>query len=127
MIDHAGQVAPALAVGHLVDTDHAKAIEAIGPLTLVLGDDALEHPPDRRPVDPHEAGDHALWRIAGQPDGRVLEGPGEARSGPGEGDLFADHAALGAVDAPHLHAKELSLIHISEPTRLGMISYAVFC
>src|SRR5665648_1162091 len=24
-------------------------------------------------------------------------------------------------------AKELSLIHISEPTRLGMISYAVFC
>src|SRR5450759_3202130 len=25
------------------------------------------------------------------------------------------------------HALELSLIHISEPTRLGMISYAVFC
>ena len=24
-------------------------------------------------------------------------------------------------------ALELSLIHISEPTRLGMISYAVFC
>ena len=24
-------------------------------------------------------------------------------------------------------AKKLSLIHISEPTRLGMISYAVFC
>src|SRR5450756_424011 len=24
-------------------------------------------------------------------------------------------------------ARELSLIHISEPTRLGMISYAVFC
>src|SRR5450756_2611345 len=29
-----------------------------------------------------------------------------------------------AVDAA---AQELSLIHISEPTRLGMISYAVFC
>src|SRR5450756_825564 len=34
---------------------------------------------------------------------------------------------------PHLHLQEevivikLSLIHISEPTRLGMISYAVFC
>src|SRR5450756_503305 len=26
-----------------------------------------------------------------------------------------------------LVAQELSLIHISEPTRLGMISYAVFC
>src|SRR5450756_2070775 len=25
------------------------------------------------------------------------------------------------------HGVELSLIHISEPTRLGMISYAVFC
>src|SRR5450759_146406 len=25
------------------------------------------------------------------------------------------------------HQKWLSLIHISEPTRLGMISYAVFC
>src|SRR5450756_2998013 len=25
------------------------------------------------------------------------------------------------------HATDLSLIHISEPTRLGMISYAVFC
>ena len=26
-----------------------------------------------------------------------------------------------------LDIMELSLIHISEPTRLGMISYAVFC
>src|SRR5450759_5168450 len=25
------------------------------------------------------------------------------------------------------HSQDLSLIHISEPTRLGMISYAVFC
>src|SRR5665648_1224200 len=35
-------------------------------------------------------------------------------------------------DYPHRRAQEediliLSLIHISEPTRLGMISYAVFC
>src|SRR5450759_5498321 len=27
----------------------------------------------------------------------------------------------------HLRILKLSLIHISEPTRLGMISYAVFC
>ena len=34
-----------------------------------------------------------------------------------------------AVDAPSGFADwiYLSLIHISEPTRLGMISYAVFC
>src|SRR5450756_2841724 len=35
------------------------------------------------------------------------------------GDLGNFHPAL-TIDA-------LSLIHISEPTRLGMISYAVFC
>src|SRR5659263_736988 len=28
---------------------------------------------------------------------------------------------------PNCSAYDLSLIHISEPTRLGMISYAVFC
>src|SRR5450759_5769513 len=35
------------------------------------------------------------------------------------------HAA--AVDADDMIVMCLSLIHISEPTRLGMISYAVFC
>src|SRR5450756_2927405 len=46
---------------------------------------------------------------------------------------------LAALRVPHLpappaplpgrhgHGGDLSLIHISEPTRLGMISYAVFC
>src|SRR5450759_2398321 len=32
--------------------------------------------------------------------------------------------SLGCKSSPHLM---LSLIHISEPTRLGMTSYAVFC
>src|SRR5678815_6011979 len=50
---------------------------------------------------------------------------------------FADlyHRALQQFDAPSLpigvhspgHVAELSLIHISEPTRLLSISYAVFC
>src|SRR5450756_1122198 len=31
------------------------------------------------------------------------------------------------ADAKYVHYTPLSLIHISEPTRLGMISYAVFC
>src|SRR5450756_3063000 len=30
-------------------------------------------------------------------------------------------------ELPEVHVRHLSLIHISEPTRLGMISYAVFC
>src|SRR5450756_1674563 len=48
-------------------------------------------------------------------------------------DFFTSHKV--SSDATHAAAKgvlagtdvELSLIHISEPTRLGMISYAVFC
>src|SRR5450756_510141 len=31
------------------------------------------------------------------------------------------------TEASPSHVSRLSLIHISEPTRLGMISYAVFC
>src|SRR5450756_3020632 len=38
--------------------------------------------------------------------------------------LAKDH---GACDRVGLVVQLLSLIHISEPTRLGMISYAVFC
>src|SRR5450756_3204860 len=34
--------------------------------------------------------------------------------------------AIARVQIPP-YIKQLSLIHISEPTRLGMISYAVFC
>src|SRR5665648_1117808 len=34
----------------------------------------------------------------------------------------------GSIGKDHVHMLlSLSLIHISEPTRLGMISYAVFC
>src|SRR5450756_2229641 len=39
--------------------------------------------------------------------------------------LFPGPAELGAINPYTVH--DLSLIHISEPTRLGMISYAVFC
>src|SRR5450759_5584833 len=56
--------------------------------------------------------------------------------------IVDDHLALGIVETVQparilgkrafpcdRHGKEqgISLIHISEPTRLGMISYAVFC
>src|SRR5450756_2156124 len=40
------------------------------------------------------------------------------------GELGASYVALVVRDMLVHH---LSLIHISEPTRLGMISYAVFC
>src|SRR5450756_3073051 len=45
--------------------------------------------------------------------------------------LDAEHAGLAhrhlRRDRPPRAGQGLSLIHISEPTRLGMISYAVFC
>src|SRR5450759_938740 len=37
------------------------------------------------------------------------------------------HRSIASTFLPAVLAKLLSLIHISEPTRLGMISYAVFC
>src|SRR5450756_3045808 len=47
------------------------------------------------------------------------------------GRLFLDRVARQHCPSPlHRHTQinmHLSLIHISEPTRLGMISYAVFC
>src|SRR5450756_1783772 len=65
----------------------------------VLGDDVVD------------VGAHGRHCRAG------AEGGDDARHGAAhEIDLAADAGELG-----------LSLIHISEPTRLGMISYAVFC
>src|SRR5450756_704131 len=40
----------------------------------------------------------------------------------GDGRLWSPAGVI-----PFGHVQALSLIHISEPTRLGMISYAVFC
>ena len=39
----------------------------------------------------------------------------------------ADEIDAGGAAHGHDQIYDLSLIHISEPTRLGMISYAVFC
>src|SRR5450759_882785 len=39
---------------------------------------------------------------------------------------YGGHLSVGPMKAFPI-IKDLSLIHISEPTRLGMISYAVFC
>src|SRR5450756_2073233 len=41
--------------------------------------------------------------------------------------LHAPQNGAGGVLEGDVHVRHLSLIHISEPTRLGMTSYAVFC
>src|SRR5665648_400020 len=40
---------------------------------------------------------------------------------------FGEHGIKTIEDLADCATDDLSLIHISEPTRLGMISYAVFC
>ena len=44
-------------------------------------------------------------------------------------DIASDYENISVVNIPLWGGvvQRLSLIHISEPTRLGMISYAVFC
>ena len=41
-------------------------------------------------------------------------------------DYLGDPSTVVPVADPHISSESLSLIHISEPTRLGMISYAKF-
>src|SRR5450756_3042621 len=64
-------------------------------------------------------GVHLLDRIVEQCDQIGLGKLG------GEGEVLVVERLAGELDG--LALQDLSLIHISEPTRLGMISYAVFC
>src|SRR5450756_2197950 len=60
--------------------------------------------------------------------GRLLVGPAQRK--PGDRQRRGTWRRLngdGRTSAPEGSVERLSLIHISEPTRLGMISYAVFC
>src|SRR5450759_769326 len=57
--------------------------------------------------------------------GRVVSSPADHLEAAGEAfDKAARMLGLGYPGGPAL---DLSLLHISEPTRLGMTSYAVFC
>src|SRR5450759_3724474 len=83
----------------------------VDPLTGILTAD----PRDRGPGRSELAALEQALRLAQRWDARVVA----ATVGPGDADsLLRDALAAGADEA-------LSLIHISEPTRLGMISYAV--
>src|SRR5450756_2591880 len=69
---------------------------------------------------------HALeLRVYAEDPKRFLPGPGRISVWePPRGEGIRLDAGYGEGDIVTMH---LSLIHISEPTRLGMISYAVFC
>src|SRR5450756_3039244 len=97
--------------GHVSDAGKAPARVLV--LTVVLAEKQqvarLRSAPDRV-ADP-ELLVGIAWRIGAE---EAHEGLCQARTVKAEG----------AAPAPQIG---LSLIHISEPTRLGMISYAVFC
>src|SRR5450756_2899952 len=54
-------------------------------------------------------------------------GKGIARSGAGPEPVGSPDLCLDLLAGRAASGQRLSLIHISEPTRLGMSSYAVFC
>src|SRR5450756_2766537 len=70
------------------------------------------------------AGALTAWTIAATVGPSVFhEHLARANVGSTSAQIFHTEAAFQSANAISL----LSLIHISEPTRLGMISYAVFC
>src|SRR5450756_2533823 len=70
---------------------------------------------------------HGSAQIAGETvnEGAAWQGEGAVLVRPGAGGVTCWRWELSRGDQGSTTA--LSLIHISEPTRLGMISYAVFC
>src|SRR5450759_3396219 len=70
----------------------------------------------------------------GRPPGRTPRGGDQRAQAPARREI-ADHGGAHRLGCRHYILQhpvdhvllKLSLIHISEPTRLGMISYAVFC
>src|SRR5450756_520395 len=94
--------------GHVAGSVHRYALALGHLLVLPVGGDAVLGPAV------HLVGaDLDLDGLAARPDHRRVQ--------------RLVHVELGHRDEVLEPAGDLSLIHISEPTRLGMISYAVFC
>src|SRR5215207_7257199 len=80
MVDHAGQVTVMAPVADLVDADADQPLEPR--LIEVVGEDALDDPPDGVPADPEQPGDRRLGHLLGQPRDDVFEVAGVARPRP---------------------------------------------
>src|SRR5450756_674591 len=129
--DHAGDERDAEVDGH-----------ALGDLPDAHVDDAALEAEERRQLGDEDPGEEAVEEhledaVEGHQAGGVLGvALGELVPDDDHGDAArqADHDGPDHVlrvvvqkDDRQEEHEELSLIHISEPTRLGMISYAVFC
>src|SRR5450756_1796382 len=65
------------------------------------------------------------WNHADDSHSTSFETASQASSDLGRGTHAADHPQTSSPNCATVTDAHLSLIHISEPTRLGMISYAV--
>src|SRR5450756_3105330 len=81
------------------------------------------------PITPATSASHYLSEVFEKVGGMVHQAEDEIAACPfAIGASYAGKCAVTITSGPGYSLKqELSLIHISEPTRLGMTSYAVFC
>ncbi len=115
MVDDAGEVALAAAVGDLVDADSDQAGEAV--LVEVLGDDTRDDLADGVPAHPQQAGDRGLGHLLRQPRDDVFEVTRvmSARARPRHG-LGPDDAAVRAAQQAQLaldHAARRAEIQVA--------------
>ena len=115
MVDDAGEVALAAAIGDLVDADRHEAGEAV--LVEVLGDDAGDDLADGVPPDPQQPGDRRLGHLLRQPRHDVFEVAGVMGTRPGPRHRFGAHdAAVRAPEQPQLafdHAARRAEIQVA--------------
>ena len=100
MVDDGGEVALAAAVADLVDADRDQPLQPA--LVEVVGDDALDDPPDRVPADPQQPGDRRLGHLLRQPRDDVFEVARVVRAGPRPRDRLELHAAVRAAQPAQL-------------------------
>jgi hypothetical protein len=92
------QVAVAPSPRDLVDRDLEQIAQPVGVDQLLA--DALDDPPDRLPVDPHQPAGRGLVGLGRQPRDQVFEVAREARAVASERDALHVHAMLGATQPP---------------------------
>src|SRR5215207_5912971 len=100
MVDHAGQVTVMAPVADLVDADADQPLEPR--LIEVVGEDALDDPPDGVPADPEQPGDRRLGHLLGQPRDDVIEAAGVARARPRPRDRLELRPAGATPQPPQL-------------------------
>jgi hypothetical protein len=100
VIGDAGQVAVMAAVGDLVDADADQALEPA--LVEMVGDDALDDPPDGVPADPQQPADRRAGHLLGQPGDDVLEVARVRGAGARPRHRLQANAAVAAAQAPQL-------------------------